>query len=61
MSVEFDSSYFAYFIFSFTYSYTVMVIIPLDMRAITLITVIFMDHANSQYPDCVDVTCPDGE
>ena len=33
----------------------------LDMRTIILIAVIFMDYANSRYPDCVDVTCPDGE
>ena len=36
-------------------------IITLDMKAIIMIIVIFMDCATSQYPDCVDVTCPDGE
>ena len=29
--------------------------ISLDIRAIILITVIFMDYANSQYPDCVEL------
>ena len=36
--------------------------IPLDMRTIIImITVIFMDYANSQYPDCADGACPYGE
>ena len=30
-------------------------------KIIILIIVIFMDCAISQYPHCVDVTCPDGE
>ena len=30
-------------------------------RIIILIILIFMDYATSQYLDCVDVTCPDGE
>ena len=30
-------------------------------RIIILFIVIFMDCATSQYPDCVDVTCPGGE
>ena len=30
-------------------------------KIIILIVVIFIDYATSQYPDCVDVTCPDGE
>ena len=31
------------------------------MKAIILLILIFMDCATSQYPDCVNVTCPDGE
>ena len=30
-------------------------------RIIILIIVMFMDYVTSQYPDCFDVTCPDGE
>ena len=31
------------------------------MKTIIVIIVILMDCADSQYPDCADVTCPDGE
>ena len=51
------------YIFSYKiYVYACIIVYnSLDMRAIILITMIFMDHANSQYPHCVDATCPDGE
>ena len=33
----------------------------LDMKATVLITVLFIDYATSQYPECIDATCPDSE
>ena len=41
--------------------FIVSCIATLDRKIIILIIVIFMDYATNQYPDCVDVTCPDGE